>query len=134
MGADACGLTKSKVQDSTCNEYAKWKKKRSHVYNLKLPVPIEDKMLSETVELHDEMDFEASSDNLHGLVMMQLTERQQQVYRLLYIDQLDDAEVAKKMGFTADGSKNVRYKELTNLKKKFVAIAKIVMENNDIIE
>ena len=134
MGADSCGFTKSKVQDSSCEEYAKWEKKRSHIYNLKLPVPIEDKMLSDTIELHDEMDFDLSADNLHVLIMRQLTDRQKEVYRLLYVEKLDDSDVAEKMGFTADGDKGARYKQLANLKKKFVAIAKTVMEENDVIQ
>ena len=91
-------------------------------------------MLSETSELYDEFNFETSADNLHALVLEELTDRQKEVYTLLYIDKLDDQEVAEKMGFTPDGSKGSRSKQLNNLKKKFAAVAKTIMEDNDVIE
>ena len=135
MGNDACRLTESQNQDTSCADFAKWKKKKAHIYNLKITVPIEDRVLSDTRELHDEFDFEDSAASLHVLVLEQLSDRQKDIYNMLYIDHLDDDLIAELMGFTPDvKKKGSRYKQFNNLKKKFANIAKTVLESNDIIK
>ena len=136
MGGESCSLNKSGLQESSCKEYAKWEKKRKPIYDVKIPVSIEDKVLSDTCDLHDEFDFEESSRALHEEVLKQLTnERHKLVYRMLYMDNLDEDSIADKMGFTADITKTgKRYKQLNNLKKKFVKIATEIIDTNDIIQ
>lgn len=137
IDGEACDFTKSKAQDNSCELYAKWEKKRSHIYNLKITVPLEDRVVANnTTELLDYFDFEESAKNLHKLVLKELANaRQRDIYSMLYIEHLDDDLIAAKMGFTADGKKQgSRYKQLNNLKKKFAAIAATVLEKNDVIE
>ena len=47
----------------------------------------------------------------------------------------DESDVAKKFGFKGDSTKRktIRYKQISNLKKKFYRIAIKIMEDNDIL-
>ena len=67
--------------------------------------------------------------------MDQLSERHKAIYAMLYIDHKDETEVAKKFGFKGDSTKRktIRYKQISNLKKKFYRIAIKIMEDNDIL-
>ena len=54
---------------------------------------------------------------------------------MLYIENIEENDVAKKFGFKADSAKRKkpRYKQMANLKKKFYLIALKIIKNNDII-
>jgi hypothetical protein len=67
--------------------------------------------------------------------MNQLNEKHKNIYYMLYIENIDENEVAQKFGFKADSSKRKkpRYKQMANLKKKFYTIALKVIKDNDII-
>ena len=54
---------------------------------------------------------------------------------MLYIENIDENDVAKKFGFKADSSKRKkpRYKQMANLRKKFYQIAIKIIKNNDIL-
>lgn len=134
-GGDGCDLTKTEVQDQSCSDYAKWRKKRYYKYNIKITLPIENRVITNATDLHDTFDYEKSAERLHQLVLDSLTnDRQRLIYRRLYIEGKSDKEVAEEMGFTPDNNKKgARYKQISNLKKKFVNIAKQVLDTNDII-
>ena len=54
---------------------------------------------------------------------------------MLYIENIDENDVAKKFGFKADSAKRKkpRYKQMANLKKKFYNIAVKIMKEHDIL-
>lgn len=135
LGNDACGITQSKTQDDSCDLYAKWSKKRAHVYNLKMPVSLEESKYHTISQLHDEIDFDLSTNRLHEAVLNKLSNvKHQAVYIALYIDHLDDDTIAEQMNFTPDIQKNgKRYKQLNNLKNKFLKLAKEAMDEEDIL-
>lgn len=132
-GNDSCALTKSKLQDTSCADYKKWFKKKSHLFNIKIPLSLDNQVIDIAI-LGQEIDFLKSSETLHTLILSELTnERQKRVYTMLYIEGLEDADVAKEMGFVADDKGASRYKQINNLKAKFLEIAKSVMERNDVV-
>lgn len=135
MGANSCELTKSQEQDESCPDFAKWRKKKERAYNIKLPLALEEGIATGTTNIQDFVDYKESSDKLHVLVMEQLNEKHKNIYYMLYIDHIDENEVAKKFGFKADSSKRrkPRYKQMANLKKKFYHIALKIMKDNDIL-
>tara|TARA_R100001015_G_C4614992_1_gene170947 strand:+ start:401 stop:1078 length:678 start_codon:yes stop_codon:yes gene_type:complete len=135
MGATSCELTKSKEQDETCPDFAKWKKKKERAFNIKLPLALEDGIASGVTTLKDFVDYKNASEKLHGLVMAQLNEKHKKIYYMLYIDNIDENDVAKKFGFKADSAKRKkpRYKQMANLKKKFYNIAVKIMKDHDIL-
>ena len=136
MGGTLCDWTKSGDQDRTCADFEKWKKKKERAYNIKLPLTLDDGVATQnTSSLKDQVDYKLSSNRLHKLVMGQLSERHKAIYAMLYIDHKDETEVAKKFGFKGDSTKRktIRYKQISNLKKKFYRIAIKIMEDNDIL-
>ena len=136
MGGTLCDWTKSGDQDRTCADFEKWKKKKELAYNIKLPLTLDDGVATQnTSSIKDQVDYKLSSGRLHELVMGQLSERHKAIYAMLYIDHKDETEVAKKFGFKGDSTKRktIRYKQISNLKKKFYRIAIKIMEDNDIL-
>ena len=136
MGGTLCDWTKSGDQDRTCADFEKWKKKKERAYNIKLPLTLDDGVATQnTSSIKDQVDYKLSSGRLHELVMGQLSERHKAIYAMLYIDHKDETEVAKKFGFKGDSTKTktIRYKQISNLKKKFYRIAIKIMEDNDIL-
>ena len=136
MGGTLCDWTKSGDQDRTCVDFEKWKKKKERAYNIKLPLTLDDGVATQnTSSIKDQVDYKLSSGRLHELVMGQLSERHKAIYAMLYIDHKDETEVAKKFGFKGDSTKRktIRYKQISNLKKKFYRIAIKIMEDNDIL-
>ena len=135
MGATNCGFTKSREQDESCPDFAKWKKKKERAFNIKLPLALEDGVPMGSASLKDFVDYKTASAKLHNLVMEELNEKHKKIYFLLYIENLDENEVAQKFGFKADAAKRKkpRYKQMANLKKKFYNLALKVMKNHDIL-
>ena len=136
MGGTLCDWTKSGDQDRTCADFEKWKKKKERAYNIKLPLTLDDGVATQnTSSIKDQVDYKLSSSRLHELVMGQLSERHKAIYAMLYIDHKDETEVAKKFGFKGDSTKRktIRYKQISNLKKKFYRIAIKIIEDNDIV-
>lgn len=135
MGADGCSFTKSGIQDVQCEKFAKWKKKKERAYNLKLTLPIEECKNFGEYLIEDDINFEKAEERMHQAVMKQLSGKHLEIYKLLFVDNVEEAEVARIYGFKKDSSKRktVRYKQLCNLKKRFYEMAKKVIQDQDIL-
>mgnify|MGYP003659112767 FL=1 len=135
MGATSCDWTKSREQDESCPDFSKWKKKKERAFNIKLPLALEEGVGTGTTSLRDFVDYNEASKKLHRLVMEQLNEKHKKIYILLYIENIDENEVAERFGFKADAAKRKkpRYKQIANLKKKFYNIALKIMKDHDIL-
>lgn len=134
MGGDGCSFTKSGIQDTTCPDYAKWYNKKGHIYNIKMPTSIEGKIIVSGANNHQVVDYGELADKLHEKVLERIPSKKlKKVYKLLYIDEVDEEVIVKMMKFIPDSNrKTIRYKQLENLKVKFLALAKQVMEEEDI--
>ena len=135
MGATNCAWTKSKEQDESCPDFSKWRKKKERAFNIKLPLALEEGVGTGTTSLRDFVDYKEASKKLHSLVMEQLNEKHKKIYFLLYVENVDENEVAERFGFKADAAKRKkpRYKQIANLKKKFYNIALKIMKDHDIL-
>ena len=136
MGNTACSLNKSREQDGSCPDFAKWQKKKERAYNIKLPLSLDDAVaVNSTTHLRDDFDYADSAAKLHKLVVKHLNDKHKQIYVMLYVKNMDENEIAEKFGFKADSSKRKkpRYKQMANLKKKFYILALKIMKENDIL-
>jgi DNA-directed RNA polymerase specialized sigma24 family protein len=136
MGNTACSLNKSREQDGSCPDFAKWQKKKERAYNIKLPLSLDDAVaVNSTTHLRDDFNYGDSAAKLHELVVKHLNEKHKQIYIMLYVKNMDENEIAEKFGFKADSSKRKkpRYKQMANLKKKFYTIAVKIIKENDIL-
>jgi len=135
MGATTCDWTKSREQDESCPDFNKWRKKKERAFNIKLPLALEDEVGQGTTNLRDFVDYDKASKRLHQLVMEQLNDKHKKIYFLLYVEHMDENEVAERFAFKADAAKRKkpRYKQIANLKKKFYNIALKIMKDHDIL-
>ena len=64
----------------------------------------------------------------------ELSSKQYQVYELLFVQHMDEEEVAKKMGYkTSEKGRKAGYKQIKNLKKIFKQKAQDILKTEDII-
>lgn len=133
-GENSCSFTKSQKQDNSCSDYKKWFKKKANLYNIKMPMSLDNQVVETVTYENKELDFLRSAEKLHQLMLIEIkNERHRQIYAMIYIDGAEDSEVAKEMGFSPDDKSDSRFKQIHNLKKKFLQMAKILMEKHDII-
>tara|TARA_R110000787_G_scaffold249542_2_gene355144 strand:- start:319 stop:723 length:405 start_codon:yes stop_codon:yes gene_type:complete len=134
MGGVLCDWTKSNEQDRTCPIFNKWKKKKEIAYNIKLPLSLDENIASGAMSTI-RIDYAKSSIKLHNLVIKRLSERHKAIYIMLYVEHKDEQDVAERFGFKGDSTKRktIRYKQISNLKKKFYKIAIKIMQENDIL-
>jgi DNA-directed RNA polymerase specialized sigma24 family protein len=105
-----CGFTKSGLQDSTCPLYAKWERTKKPAYLMEAQKKLNEHMKNE------------------------LSQKQYQVYDLLFVQHLDEEDVARKMGYkTTEKGRKAGYKQIKNLKKIFKQKAQDILKREDII-
>jgi RNA polymerase sigma factor (sigma-70 family) len=134
MGGDSCSLTKSGLQDFSCEIFKNWKNKKESAYNLKLPLSLEEPSIINIECNKNNVNYFDSAGKLHEKILSNLNPKNAEIYRMLYIENLSESEVAEKFGFKLDKSKKKpRYKQIKNLRKKFYELAAKIMEQEDII-
>lgn len=129
-----CGFTKSGLQDSTCPLYAKWEKTKKSAYDIKMALALENHS-HEVHSMHDlSFDIERSQGKLNLYMEKELSSKQFMVYKLLFIDNKDEEDVAKIMGYkTSEKGRKAGYKQIKNLKKVFKEKAQEILKKEDII-
>lgn len=138
-GGDECGFTASGKQDTTCLDFAKWKKKKEKAYNLKLPLSLDNETVGfdchgATGSEEEMLNYDEKVEKIHFLIIDKLSERNAKIYWMLYVEHKTEKEVALKFGFKEDikKRKTPRYKQINNLKKRFYKIAAEIIKNEDI--
>jgi len=129
-----CGFTKSGLQDGTCPLFRKWEKTKKAAYDIKMAVSL-DAHTHETIMATSGIgsDITLAEKKLHKEMKKQLGERQYKVYEMLFIENMDETEVAKIMGYkTTESGRRAGYKQIKNLKKKFKDQAKQILQKKDI--
>lgn len=135
-GGKDCHETVSGVQDVSCGDFAKWKKKKEVAYNVKLPLSLDTSISCGGHVDRREVDYDSKVGKVHELIMGKLSGHHRDIYRMLYIEFKSDEEVASVFGFKEDSSKRKtpRYKQVNNLKKRFYELGKEVLKDNDLID
>lgn len=129
-----CGFTDSGLQDGSCPLYAKWEKTKKSAYDIKMAVAIENHSY-EVSAMHDSfVDIDASAQKLHAKMKKVLPQKQYMVYQMLYVDHMEEVEVAKVMGYkTSEKGRKAGYKQIKNLKKMFREKAIDALSDGDIM-
>lgn len=135
MSDTHCSLTKSGQQDTSCDIYAKWSKKKKYVHDIRLPLSIENQVLDNSVCVNDQFDYDKSIPLLHKKVMEKIqNDKHKTIYQMLYVECLDDSVVINTMISSPDlGSEKSDKKKLDVLKKKFYELGKQVVNEEDIL-
>ena len=129
-----CGFTKTGLQDSSCPLYAKWEKTKKSAYDIKMALTIENHYHEVGVMRDNNFDIEDAHGKLNIYMEKQLSPKQFTVYSLLFIENKDEEEVAKIMGYkTSEKGRKAGYKQIKNLKKVFKQKAQEILETEDVI-
>lgn len=119
-GIDLCRLYEK--QCSACPLYARWERTKKRAYNVKLPVTIE----SHTQEVFDKpSDFNYSDidiEKIHIRMQSILKPLELKIYRLMFIEGLNEEEAAKKMGYTTNEKfRKPGYNTFIKVRKSIIA-------------
>jgi DNA-directed RNA polymerase specialized sigma24 family protein len=131
---NSCGYTSSKTQCSECPLYAKWEKLKKPAYNVKITVSLENHQnYHSNFESSKEYDYKNAEKKLHDIMKENLTDKQFFIYKMFFIDNLSDDQIAKILKFkTNEKGRKAGYKQIKNLKKMLYLKAKVVLKDNDI--
>jgi len=129
--SDGCKLFKKQCIDCPLYEY--WNKNKKDAQNLKVPVSmdyhsIEVKNMSYSVD-----NFESNKNKLHKKMLSILKPLERTVYKLIYIDNKSDEEVAGIMNYTtSERGRPPGYKHIKNIKKSIIEKVKKVLEKGEV--
>jgi DNA-directed RNA polymerase specialized sigma24 family protein len=130
-GTDLCTIYQK--QCSACPLYAQWEKTKKRAHDAKLPLSLEN----HSKEIHsipsDNCDVEVAAERLHKKMKAILKANEWLVYKYLYIDFLQEEEVAKKMGYkTTEKNRQPGYKQIKNIKKSIIVKVKNLLNKGEV--
>jgi hypothetical protein len=133
-GEMSCGFTKNGIQCSECPLYAKWEKIKKSAYDVKMTVSLENhKNYFMNCESSVEHDYKTAENKLHALMKDHLSDKHFFIYKMFFIDNLNDDQVAKILKFkTNEKGRKAGYKQIKNLKKMLYLKAQYLLKNNDL--
>ena len=130
-----CSFTESGVQDKTCPLYAKWESSKKHAYNVKITLHLDSHIheVDQGSEHFLGSDIALASEKLFKEMENVLSERQYKAFRMLYIENKPDEEVAPEMGFkSTESGRKAGYKQIKNLRKMLKDKAAKILKNKGI--
>ena len=131
---EGCSLTRTQKQDSTCTLYAKWEKSKKSGLELKTPLSTEDFVQEVEGRQYEGFDFELSLKKLDIHMEIKLSNIHYRAYRMLYFEEKTEEDVARFMGYKlSPQKKKLGYRQVKNLKKKFLQVAIEILREQDII-
>ena len=120
-------------QDSKCPLYAKWEKTKKRAHDAKLPLALENHIQEVSSMPSDFFDVERAAVKLHEKMKEVLKANELQVYDLLYVENLEEEDVAKRMGYkTTEKNRQPGYKQIKNIKKSILVKVKKELDKNGI--
>jgi DNA-directed RNA polymerase specialized sigma24 family protein len=134
MGDNLCSKTRSKEQDSTCKDYAKWSKHKRQGYGIKMPLTIEHHQQEINEHADTNVNFVSSIDKIDAMLKNELSEQHFRVYKMLFFENCSEEEVAKFLGFKSnEKNRKAGYKQIKNIKKMLKEKVQEIIEKNDIL-
>lgn len=122
------------TQCEQCPLYAKWIKGRAKKHAIQMAESYEEVKEQYKAEITQQDTKEVDINHIHKLVKQSLNMFQARVYDMMYIQHMEDDDIAKELGYiTTEASRKRGYKSMLKLKKIFLQKAKEVIKNNDII-
>ena len=130
---DSCTFTPSGEQDCSCPLFAKWYKSKRHAHDIKMAVSME-KIPVEIGHLSKRSDnIDYAIEKMHKLMEKHLSEKHNNIYSMLFILNMPEEDVAKKLGYkTSEKGRKAGYKQIKNLKKMLKEKAVKILTRNDV--
>lgn len=131
--SNLCSLTASGLQSDECPDYAKWYKTRKPAYDIKIPVSLETNPFDRYTVPEDHYSIGGAVISLHLSMRRYLNDRHYVIYKMLFIDHVDEETVAKVLGYKSnEKGRKAGYKQIKNLKNLYKKVAKKICEETDI--
>ena len=130
----SCGFTTSGKQCNECPLYAKWEKVKKAAYDVKITVSLENhKNYFMNCESSVSYDYKNAETKLHNLMKNNLSDKHFFIYKMFFIDNLNDDQIASILRFkTSEKGRKAGYKQIKNLKKMLYIKAQTLLKENDI--
>ena len=114
--------------------YSKWERTKKSAYDIKMAVTIENHP-TEIFSMQDTyVDINQSIEKLSKELKKALPPKQYKIYDMLYVQHMEEEEVAKIMGYkTTEKGRKAGYKQLKNLKKIFKDKAIQILKKGEIM-
>jgi hypothetical protein len=130
-----CGFTSNGTQCNECPLYAKWEKTKKSAYNTKMTLALDHHQKeAEYITQNNTLDIDNSIDRINVLMKKKLPEKKYIIYKLLFIDNIDEDVVAERMGYKSnEKNRKAGYKQLRNLKKEFKQVVLEIIQQEDIV-
>ena len=136
QGGNLCELYST--QNSECPEYKKWEMGKKNAYDIKIPISIHENLNNHesnstfsAFDIPDKqlfIDYPSKIENFHLKMSERLSVVEYKVYTLLYIDNKDEIETAKQMGYkTSEKNRSPGYKQIKKIKNKIYKRGKQVV-------
>ena len=131
--SNLCSQTSTGLQSSECSLYAKWEKTRKQAYDIKVPVALETNPFSGLTLPEDHYDIMDAVDGMHLHMREYLNDRHFIIYKMLFIDYIDEETVAKVLGYKSnEKGRKAGYKQIKNLKNFYKKVARKICTETDI--
>ena len=129
------------MQNSDCKIYAKWELGKKNACHIKLPVSIhecyknqDDGSTFSTLDIAENyssyIDYDSKIKKFHEAMKGKITNVEWKVYNYLYIENKDEIETAKLMGYkTSEKNRSPGYKQIKKIKNKIYKLAKVIILN-----
>ena len=133
-GENLCSFTKSGAQDNTCPLYKKWEKSKKNAHDVKIPLRLD-------AQEYESGNFSVNPFNVDQAIIAvqkhlkeELSERHYHIYQMLFIENKNEDEVAKELGYkTNEQGRKAGYKQIKNIKKTLKEKVIKIIKNKDII-
>lgn len=133
LGDGGCSWTKSGRQDCSCKFYAAWEKKKQPKFAISTPLSIENHIDESHSIQSDFMDIEAAKKLIDVKIMHRLSNEEAKIYKLLFIQHLDEETVGEKMGYKKQPNNPVPgYLRIRSAKLKIKEVAKQIISEEGI--
>ncbi len=131
---EGCGFTESGAQDTTCPLFKKWTQTKKNAHDVKVALPIEGKDFAlEHSDSNIFFDFEGATKHIAVLLKERISKKQFELFDLLFIKNIDEAEVAEIMGYkSSEAGRKAGYKQIKNTKKLIKKIVTQIIKEQDL--
>ena len=134
LGENGCSATASKIQDSQCSDYKKWRDSKKSALDIKIAVSAENHYYELSSRSQRDFCFDSSVAKLNSYMEKELTPLHYQAYQMLFFQGCPEEEVAELMGYkTTEKKRKAGYRQIKNLKKLFQQKASEIIKEHDII-
>lgn len=132
-----CSLSQDGSPIKSCEAYAKWEKRGKRACDVKLTLPIQNHLqdiYKNPAQNTESFDLNTSIDNLNSEMHKILSVKQYNIYKMLFIDKIDEEYLASVMNWkTNEKNRKAGYNQILNLKKYFMGLAKKIIAEKDIL-